>query len=189
MNERNPVSDTDLELLETYLDGELPMSEAEGLWRRLAKEPELSAELDQLRADRATRSSMWESCEPDEDAARLIVGRVSASVARRRWVEGLRRSMVRVAAAAACILIGVQIGWMEHHPEQATQGQQLMSQVSPAGLLVPIHDDRGNIIGVPVFQSPQEASQFTRDVNALQTQPQPEHESNQNVVPASDEQY
>ncbi len=43
------VNEGDIELLNAYLDGELPVPECEGLWRRVAVEPDLAAELDRLR--------------------------------------------------------------------------------------------------------------------------------------------
>ena len=45
------VNENDVELLHEYVDGELPVAECEGLWRRLAIERELMGELDRLRAD------------------------------------------------------------------------------------------------------------------------------------------
>ena len=35
------MNDSDIELLHAYLDGELPVAECEGLWRRLAIEKDL----------------------------------------------------------------------------------------------------------------------------------------------------
>ena len=55
------MSGTDIELLETYLDDALPPAEADALRGRLANEPALSAELDQLRTDRAQRASAFAS--------------------------------------------------------------------------------------------------------------------------------
>lgn len=46
------VNENDFELLNAYLDGELPVAECEGLWRRLAVERELMSELDSLRGSR-----------------------------------------------------------------------------------------------------------------------------------------
>jgi anti-sigma factor RsiW len=185
------VNETDLELLETYLDGELPMSEAEGLWRRLAVEPELSAELDQLRADRADRALVWAKHEPDDAAAEAVSDRVSAAVHRRRWIEGIRRTLVYATSAAACIVVGFQIGWFERGPMMAApMAQSGLASAQSAGVPVVIRDVNGNVIGTPVFASQRDVGQFYRDVNDLQqVSPQQDRESNQNVVPVSVEQY
>ena len=71
-------NDNDMELLHEYVDGELPMSDCEGLWRRLAIERELMGELDRLRADHAVRTMVWSSLEPDEST----VARLQAKVMR-----------------------------------------------------------------------------------------------------------
>jgi len=180
------VNETDLELLETYLDGELPMIEAESLWRRLAVEPDLSAALEQLRTDRAGRAVVWVENEPDDAEAEAVIDRVSAAIHRRNWIEGIRRSLVYVTSAAACILVGFQIGWFERGPTapMGVPGPQ-------AGLPVAIRDvNNGNLLSEPVFNSQQEVGQFYRDVNELQqAAPPQDRESSQNVVPASDEQY
>ena len=47
-----PVSETDLELLETYLDEALPPSQVEAVRRRLAGELELSSALTELNSQR-----------------------------------------------------------------------------------------------------------------------------------------
>ena len=66
------VNDNDMELLHEYVDGELPVADCEGLWRRLAVEHDLMGELDQLRADHAVRTMVWNSLEPEESTvARL----------------------------------------------------------------------------------------------------------------------
>jgi anti-sigma factor RsiW len=44
------VNDNDMELLHEYVDGELPVADCEGLWRRLAVERDLMGELEHLRA-------------------------------------------------------------------------------------------------------------------------------------------
>src|SRR5271154_7087825 len=100
------MTDTDLELLETYLDGELPMSQAEGLWRRLAVETDLSSELDKLRGSRPSRPQIWESGEPTDLETAVFVNKVKSSVRSRRGLETVRRVLIYATAAAACIAVG-----------------------------------------------------------------------------------
>jgi len=175
------MNETDLELLETYLDGELPMSEAEGLWRRLAIERELSAELDRLRASRASRIEIWGSGEPTDLETAIFVNQVKNIIRKRHGLETVRRALIYVTAAAACIAIGFNIGWVAHVPGPASVAQS----ASPDLSAVAIHDTNGNLVGVQRFATPQEASDFARDLN---TSPQSQRDLGQNIVPASDDQ-
>jgi hypothetical protein len=108
----NGVSEQDLELLEEYLDGALAPDEIGRLCARLAAEPALSAELDELRAARATRAAVWTSLEPSEADAMRFAARVAGAARRQdRW------SRVGVyarfgSAAAACLLVGFFLGWL-----------------------------------------------------------------------------
>ncbi len=72
------VNENDYELLSAYLDGELPVAECEGLWRRLAIERELMSELDTLRADHAVRGMAWSTLDPDDHAVARVESRIIA---------------------------------------------------------------------------------------------------------------
>src|SRR5437764_10975801 len=74
------VPETDLELLESYLDGELPSAESDALRRRIASEPVLAAAIQTLRSERAVRAAFWESCEPGDDVVSRLMGRVEKKV-------------------------------------------------------------------------------------------------------------
>ncbi len=86
------VNDNDVELLDSYLDGELAMSECEGLWRRLAVEADLSAELDRLRADAAVRQIVYSSLEPADE----ILAQLQRSIIKNAHKESLRSRYNRV---------------------------------------------------------------------------------------------
>ena len=183
------MNETDMELLEAYLDGELPMSEAGELWTRLSAEPKLSAALDQLRAQRAQRMSIWESHEPSDLEAKVVTGRVESAIRKHKWLDRVRMSLAYAVGVAACLGIGFNIGWFERGGINPTE-MQAAPMVQPTNAnTVAIRDQNGNLLDVPVFTSPEQASQFTRDVNAIQTQPpEQQRQSGDNVVPASDEQ-
>ena len=203
--------DSDLDLLETYLDGDLPVSEAEGLWRRLAVEPELIAVLDELRAQRSMRMAAWTSMEPTEQAALALKQRVAGSVRRQRTLDWAYRGARYFTAAAACIVVGFGVGWGAHGAGNAGIGQNTQNVQSIAsggngtqgnvmpgvatsggnntgGYPVAIHDTNGNLIGEPRFDSPQDATQFINALNGLQTK-SPPHDLGANVVPVSVEQF
>jgi anti-sigma factor RsiW len=175
------MNESDLDLLETYLDGELPMSEAEGLWRRLSAEPELSATLDDLRAQRALRLPVWEHLEPTDAATGVVARHITASVRRRRLTERSRRGLVYAASVAACLFIGIRIGWMEH-------GVSLQPESAPQSTSVAITDPSGTLVANPQFDTPQEASEFVNDLRNSSSAP-PSRDLGDGVVPVSDERF
>lgn len=191
------LSESDLELLETYLDGELPVTEAEGLWRRLAAEPELSAELDQLRADRAVRQMVWRSMEPGEASVRRVESGVAARSRRRDVFAALRTATGILTAAAACILFGFAMGWLGHEnyptsiPQPAvTTGSMNIAdtsgRVADAGHRpeLRIEDESGRVRAVQDFRSLQEQQEFMQDLNRWN---QRQSQVPDNVVPVSED--
>jgi hypothetical protein len=192
--------ESDFELLESYLDGELAVSESEGLWRRLAAEPALAAALDELRAQRTGRLALFESLEPTDQAADALCDRIDRSVRRRRNLEWTHQALRYVTAAAACIVVGFGVGWVERGnglqggPGQTTPVQQVIASNqnnAPGGNIgavpVAIRDVNGNVIAVPQFDSVQQATQFIDDLKTSQTRAQ-SRDLGSNVVPVSDEQ-
>ena len=178
-----PLTDTDLELLETYVDGELSGADEEELRRRLDAEPALAAALETLRAEAHVRSQVWKGYEPDEASVRRLIERVDASVDRNTiWAH--RLSKIRtVSAAAACIVLGVLIGRVTFSSGHGTgdNGQAITNTTSvkmPGGqprlVTVPpqqggpvqfrIVDSNGNPITLQPFSSQKEADDFLIDL-------------------------
>jgi anti-sigma factor RsiW len=196
-----PISDTDLEMLETYLDGQLPLPLAEDLWRRLSQEPELSAEMDELRAQRAVRQAIWQSMEPDDVAADAMVRRVSSSIRSRRFMQQAQRWLTVAVAAAACVVVGFQLGWIEHGNgiigASPAHGVQQVAQTPQAAhaYQVAIKDQNGNLIGTQRFDTQQDAVNFVNFLNTPQTAQSPtvtpmgRPNPGENIVPAADEQF
>jgi hypothetical protein len=65
----NMLSDSDLQLLNAYLDDALSADEVEELDLRLTVEAELSHTLNKLRAHRAARARVWRASEPSQATA------------------------------------------------------------------------------------------------------------------------
>jgi len=189
-------SESDLELLETYLDGELPVADAEGLWRRLAAEPELSAQLDQLRADRELRQMVWRSMEPAETSVRRVEAGVGARARRRDVFSALRTAAGVLTAAAACILFGFAMGWLGHEnypsniPQPAASTGGGIPVVSTADTSrrpeLRIEDGSGNVRAVQQFRTPQEEQEFMQDLSRW-NQRQSQSQIPDNVVPVSED--
>lgn len=185
------LAESDFHLLETYLDGELPICEAEGLWRRLAAEPELHEAMDELREQRSHRMDIWALHEPEDHVCDAFMSRLSVSARRRRWMDKANRGLFYAAGMAACALLAFRVGWIERglNPGPTQQGLVNVAQDTGSNSYpVAIRDLNGNVIGVQQFSSPQEATQFVNDMNESQQRRQT-HDLGPNVVPASDEQF
>ena len=110
--EDHEIDGGDSRMLETHLDGALEPAEAEALGRRLAREPELAAELGRLRAERAVRVAAWSSYEPAEAHAREAASRAVAAALREDRVRRATRLGRRATAAAAIIVLAFAGGWV-----------------------------------------------------------------------------
>src|SRR4051812_3978762 len=107
-----PVTDDQLELLEAYVDGELPVAEEDAVRRRLESEPALHQVLDGLRGEREVRAAVWRSYEPSDASVRRLVATIERKVdANTIWSHRLSRWRLPLATAA-CILVGFGIGWI-----------------------------------------------------------------------------
>ena len=161
------MSGTDIELLESYLDDALSASEAAALRGRLTNEPALSAELDQLRADRALRASAFASMEADDALAERLLANVGTRGEQRakpmRWTTPLRY----MAAAAACIALGFFAGQLleTRDPLRMVASPQAASAQT---YQVAITDDAGGIIAVQKFDSLEQATEFSEDLRRWQ---------------------
>jgi anti-sigma factor RsiW len=197
------VSDSELEQLEAYLDGELPADEEEALRGRIEADAALSAALEALTAERSVRASAYRSFEPTDAVTRRVVMRVEAAVDRQR-VWSRRLSKLRIAsAAAACILLGFLIGrtdrgagtaqpdlfvrsGTQQNPAISPQpGRGVAAPAGPTVVSLPIRDQHGNVLGYQKFDSPQRANEFIEDITRLQ-QRQQQQLQNGNLTYTSD---
>src|SRR5688500_1263958 len=104
------VSEQDIEQLEAYVDGELSTTEEDALRARLAVEPILAEAMKRVRVDRDIRMAVWKGYEPIEASVARLVAKVDAAVGRETSWSYRISTFRRVAAAAACIVLGVLIG-------------------------------------------------------------------------------
>ncbi len=178
------VNDNDMELLHEYVDGELPVADCEGLWRRLAVEHDLMGELDHLRADHAVRTMVWNSLEPAESTVARLEAKIMCAT-RREDLMSWGGNILRIAAsAAALILFGFSVGWMGRDRYQGvpviSHSTQDVSKTASTGLggstaalkyNVYVRDPNGKLVTVQQFDSLEQAQQFKRDMEAAQSSP------------------
>lgn len=194
------MTEQDLMLLEEYLDGELSAADARAVEERAVHEPQIAAELNRLRADRQTRAICWRTMEGDAATVATVAGRVSASIQRRESFFHLMRGMRIGAAAAACIAVGLTVGFFAHtssSPQQAARTSQASNQdhivwtgrlasapQSPAGYNVELRDETGAVVATQHFKTLEQAMQFQQDVAQWQQQEQQMHNGNVNLAAA-----
>jgi hypothetical protein len=101
-----------VELLELWLDGELPEDQSEALRQRLSAEPALAQALDALRGERQIRARVWQALEPGDTDVESLVSSVRRSVMKEEvWASRLR-TLRNVSGIAASIAIVFLAGWI-----------------------------------------------------------------------------
>lgn len=199
------VSETDLELLETYLDDQLSAEEGDALRRRFASEPALVGAMDQLRQERELRRGVFASMEIDGGTDQVV--RAVRAAATKEIVRGTRMRIWRqVSAAAACLLVGTFAGWLARGPASAPTGPSDTRVVandphaSPnpnisliddepnerrsarGGYNVSITDDFGRVLAVQHFDTLNEARQFSNDLGQWQNKQRQLRNSNIKLI-------
>jgi hypothetical protein len=178
------MSEQDLALLETLLDGELGLEAADALRRRIATDTELSRSLERIRADREVRQRVWQAMEPQEAQVALLVARVGKQLRREALWSERRRTLRYVSGLAACIMFGFLVGrFIPYSPQSPRDNgivfepgrgpvQEVMDVAPessrPHGFKVQLTDDRGRVIAEQRFETFSEAREFTDDLSRAQ---------------------
>ncbi|HWE96984.1 MAG TPA: hypothetical protein VG269_23685 [Tepidisphaeraceae bacterium] len=182
------ASETDLEMLEAYLDDALSASEVVGLDRRLVTEPALAAAMQTMRGRRAVRLALFKSHEPDEASAEKLAELVIASAHRSAWHRKVARVSRVVGMLAACMLVGFAAGWMGRGhgpaapmaaggPHPAKAEGHLVAHVPKPGeaggmYQVALTDENGNVIAIQKFNRVEDARQFADDLGQYEARRQ-----------------
>ncbi len=191
------VNENDFELLNAYLDGELPVAECEGLWRRLAVERELMSELDSL--PRITRSGEWSGRALIRAIKRWRGSRHGSCAASRRedLLDRWHYLSRIVTAVAALVLFGFTIGWLGRERYIVSPTTAIGSQFSPnhvaslgpqlptgSKVSVEVDDGTGKLVNLQ-FDSLDEANRFIHDFRAARAAAPPDG-GDSAIVPAMD---
>ncbi|CAN5576692.1 hypothetical protein BH09PLA1_BH09PLA1_37770 [soil metagenome] len=180
------VSEHDLELLETYLDNELAADDMESIRGRLKREPALAIALDQLTRDRQLRHQVYFAMDrevaPTARAATESIGRSLHRAALREASWNGRRLIFRqICAAAACIVVGLLVGWFgreraDFQPQRTVFDKNSRAALNPDattvsmekparnGFNLAITDDFGRVLAQQHFDTLDEARQFSSDL-------------------------
>jgi anti-sigma factor RsiW len=186
------TSDQDLELLETYLDGQLDTADAQLLARRLETDAQLSATLAELQSQRSVRQMVWTSLEGDDAGAQRLNWRIQGAMANaQRATHSSRWSVWRIAqigsAAAACAVFGFFAGWVgrSNHASSVVVNPPMVqpvdntltvntnpSNTSPnikpapsSPIMVPVTNEYGQVVAWQQFQNADDAKNFTEDLH------------------------
>jgi hypothetical protein len=181
-----PVNENDFELLSSYLDGELPVAECEGLWRRLAIERELMSELDTLRADHAARGMVWSTLDPGDHAVARVESRIMRASRREDLLDRWHYISRVVTTVAALILFGFTVGWLGREryilaPNTASISQSSPNQAASLGPQMPtggkvsveVDDGTGKLVKLQ-FDTLDEANRFVRDFRTARSAAPPD---------------
>ncbi len=105
------LNERDYELLEMYLDDELPQAEVEALRNRLAADSSLTSALSQIRNERRLRAEWIQSLEPSASEVESLVSAIRRDITRDTvWSKRLAATR-RYTAIAATFAIVFAAGW------------------------------------------------------------------------------
>jgi hypothetical protein len=138
------VSEHDLELLETWLDGELADEQVDALRRRLSHEPALAQMADQLRADRQLRASAWQGLDRGGDIESLIARVRRDNRKQEVWTSRLQ-TLRQVSGIAAAIVLMFGAGWISRSRLTTTAEQPAQSTIATnqnPTVSAPVHTGR-----------------------------------------------
>jgi anti-sigma factor RsiW len=161
------LSDSDLELLENHLDGELSVADEEALRERMNIEPELGAMLETLRGERDARRMAFVSMEPDDATVERFDRYASREIQRldrESFWRRTSRTLRFVSAAAACLVIGFSVGRIVNSGVLDRKPGETGAN-NPNVVEVVLTDDSGHEIGVQRFPSREQANEFINDVD------------------------
>lgn len=170
------LSDSDLELLENHLDGELSVAEEEALRERMNIEPELASVLETLRSERDARRSAFMSLEPGDAAVERfnrLASREIQRIDRASFWQRTSKTVRIVSAAAACLVIGFSVGRIADSGVLNRQpGQQVAADPNARFVEVVLTDEGGRHLGVQRFASHERAREFVNDCERLRQRQQ-----------------
>jgi len=176
------MSEDDLLLLETYLDGELAdEGEVQAVVRRLGDDAAFAAAFEQISSQRQVRQEAFRVMERDEVTASATSGTADwlarslnqAAVREVVWASRLR-ILKTVSALAACLIVGLGVGWYVRGEDNPIPYREENPQVAPVsyespGFKVAITDDTGRILAEQRFDTLNQAREFSNDIVRYQT--------------------
>jgi hypothetical protein len=169
------LTESDLEMLEGYLDDALDERGREAVRARLTGEQEWIAALEQLRGERAMRQALFAGLEPSQEEVERLVGRVRDGIEGRRGFARVLRGARYIAAAAACFVVGffVHAMFFARPPMSDKPGAQPIihngTSVRAVEMYeVTLRDGSGQVVAVQRFDSLAKAQEFANDVSQWQ---------------------
>jgi hypothetical protein len=164
------VSETDIELLESYLDDALETTDVDALRARLTNDPALVSALEQLRAERTARRALFAALEPTDAETKTFT---TSLLNRTRPQRSLfPRPLRYLAAAAACIAIGFFARGLFDKPDTNNTAINPKPGVDLQRVdtyVVTLRDESQRVIGVQRFDSLEKAQEFAADLARWQS--------------------
>jgi anti-sigma factor RsiW len=162
------VNETDIELLESYLDDALETTEVDALRVRLTNDPELVAALEQLRHERAARRALFAALEPTDAETQTFTTTLLKRTRPQRSL--VPRPLRYLAAAAACIALGFFARGVFDKPAATNTAVKPGVDLQRVDTyVVTLRDESQRVIGVQRFNSLEQAQEFAADLARWQS--------------------
>lgn len=145
------VSDHDLEMLETWLDGELTEEQADALRRRMSNDTALAQMADQLRSDRQLRAHAWQGLDSDADVEKLVANVRRENRKHELWGSRLQ-TLRQVSGIAASVALMFGAGWISRSrlstsPDSPTAFVATNTNPAPTNVQAAMDNSRGTATG------------------------------------------
>jgi anti-sigma factor RsiW len=163
------IREHELERIDAWLDGELSAAEAESLQRRIGEDPALAAALAEGRSGRDLRRTAWEAQEASisPEAAHAVGDRIIEILNRRNRYARRKSRLVRAGALAACLILGVGVGWVGRPWLASPPRTASAPSATPVVYQVLLTDADGHTLVQP-FDSAAKARAFAADLQQWQ---------------------
>ena len=144
------------EELESHLDGETPLPDAESRYSR---------QLEALRRRRADFQSWITALEPSPEEASVVAGRIMRAARAHELRSRIWRAGRWAGAAAACVLAGFLLrGAFPHQGAGPTAGGPGVQIEPVSSYQVTLRDGAGRVVAVQRFDSLDKAQEFAADL-------------------------
>ena len=177
------ISDEDIQMMDTHLDGQLPEADAIAFRSRLESDPSLTQSFAEVQQDRLVRASVFRALEPSDAQLDALVtklrnGTTGAGKSESKSQSLFRIGIRRIAAAAACVLVGVFAAQWYHrsNPVGKTTLTNKTDVAAAQSYRVALVDEAGRESAAQDFSSKEMADEFAKDLKQWQERQRKAHD-------------
>src|SRR5207244_400064 len=117
---------------------------------KIETDADLSSAVDALRGERDVRAAAWHAMEPTDATCRRLVMKVESAIDKDLVWSMRYRKLRPWTAAAACVIIGIGIGWLVRGPAVNTPPDQFPTNAAPGIATGPLAPANERMVSFPI---------------------------------------